>query len=157
MRPPAPTTPDVLAIQGNISRQLFGSGTGVIIGIVDSGVASTHPALAGNDSQGHPRLVAAQNFVADGDTSAADISTDGHGTAMASAALSSDPQHTGLAPDGRYINARVLDANSSFGGDVSVMNGVGFAVTNGANVLNLSLNYNPPSNTTPAPTNLICF
>ncbi len=139
---------DVLAIQGNVSRQLFGPGTGVIIGIVDSGVASTHPALAGNDSQGHPRLVAAQNFVADGDTSAADISTDGHGTAMASAALSSDPQHTGLAPDARYINARVLDANSSFGGDVGVMNGVGFAVANGANVLNLSLNYNPPSNTT---------
>ena len=58
---------DVLAIQGDVSRQLFGNGTGVIVGIIDTGVRATHPALAGNDSQGHPRLVAAANFASDGD------------------------------------------------------------------------------------------
>lgn len=138
---------DVLAIQGNVSRQLFGSGTGVIVGIVDSGVASSHPALSGLDSQGRPRLVAAQDFVGDGDTTANDISSDGHGTAMASAILGNDPVHTGLAPDARYINARVLNASSQFFGDSTVMNGIGYAVAHGANVINLSLNYNPPSNT----------
>jgi hypothetical protein len=139
---------DVLAIQGNVSRQLFGSGTGVIVGIIDSGVNSAHPALTGNDSLGRPRLVAAEDFVGDGDTSANDISSDGHGTAMASAVLSDDATHTGLAPDARYINARVLNANSQFFGDSTVMNGIGYAVAQGANVMNLSLDYNPPSNTT---------
>src|SRR5271154_1400184 len=76
---------DVMAIQGDVSRQLFGSGTGVIVGIIDSGVRSTPPALTGNDSQGHPRLVAAANFASDGDASGDDISFEGHGTAMASA------------------------------------------------------------------------
>ena len=69
------------------------------------------------------------------------------GTAMASAILGNDPVHTGLAPDARYINARVLNASSQFFGDSTVMNGIGYAVAHGANVINLSLNYNPPSNT----------
>jgi hypothetical protein len=139
---------DVLAIQGDVSRQLLGSGTGAIVAIVDSGVNSTHPALVGTDSLGRPRLVAAQDFVGDGDTTADDTSTDGHGTAMASAVLSSDPTHRGLAPDARYINARVLNSNSQFFGDSTVMNAVGYSVAQGANVMNLSLNFNPPSNTT---------
>ncbi|HZZ29501.1 MAG TPA: S8 family serine peptidase [Pirellulales bacterium] len=138
---------DVLAIHGDISRQEFGSGTGVIVGIVDSGVASTHPVLAGNTSLGHPRLLAAANFVGDGDTSATDNSVEGHGTLMASAILSNDPTHTGLAPDAQYINARVLDVNDMFGTDDVVMNGVGYAVSQGANVLNLSLNWGAGVNT----------
>jgi hypothetical protein len=139
---------DVLAIHGDISRLEFGSGTGVIVGIVDSGVAFNHPALSGTDSLGRPRLVAAQDFVGDGDTTANDIATDGHGTAMASAVLSSDPTHTGLAPDARYVDARVLDSNAQFFGDNTVMNGIGYAVSQGVNVMNLSLNFSPPSNTT---------
>ncbi|HTQ38987.1 MAG TPA: S8 family serine peptidase [Pirellulales bacterium] len=131
---------DVLAIQGDVSRQELGSGAGVIVGIVDSGVKSTHPALSG-------RQVAAQDFVGDGDTSADDISTEGHGTAMASAILSSDPTHTGLAPSAQYVNARVLNAGSAFSGDSTVMNGVGYAVSQHVNVMNLSLDFNPPSNT----------
>src|SRR5215472_2534815 len=102
---------DVLAIHGDVSRSLFGGGTGVVIGFVDSGIDSTHPALAGNDSLGHPRLFSAANFVI-GEPTTDDISTSpGHGTPVASAAISSDPAHTGLAPDARYINARVLDSS----------------------------------------------
>lgn len=139
---------DVLAIHGDVSRTLFGSGTGVVIGFVDSGIDSTHPALAGNDSLGHVRLFSAANFVT-GEPTTDDISASpGHGTPVASAAISSDPVHTGLAPDARYINARVLDSSDRFydNGQV-VMNGVGYAVSQGANILNLSLNFNPPSDT----------
>ena len=39
-------------IHGDVSRSLLGDGTGVIIGVIDSGVDDTHPALAGNDSLG---------------------------------------------------------------------------------------------------------
>jgi hypothetical protein len=138
---------DVLAIKADVSRQLFGSGTGVIVGIIDSGVKSSHPALVGNDSLGQPRLVAAQDFVGDGDTTADDISVDGHGTGLIGAILGTDSVHTGLAPDARYVNARVLNANTQFFGSSTVMNGVGYALAHGANVMNLSLNYGPPSNT----------
>lgn len=138
---------DVLAIQGNVSRQLFGSGTGVVVGIVDSGVASSHPALAGNDSQGNPRLVAAANFVNDGDTSATDNSVEGHGTLVTSAILSNDPVHTGMAPDARYVNARVLNVNDQFGTsdapESAVINGIGYAVSQNVNVMNISLNWGP--------------
>jgi hypothetical protein len=139
---------DVLAIHGDVSRSLFGSGTGVVIGFVDGGIDSTHPALAGNDSLGHVRLFSAANF-ATGEPTTDDISASpGHGTPVASAALSSDPVHTGLAPDARYINARVLDSLDRFSSGDVVMNGVGYAVSQGANILNLSLNFNAPSNTT---------
>ena len=49
--------------------------------------------------------------------------------------------NTGFAPDARYVNARVLDSNVGFSNDVQVRNGIGFAIDQGADVLNLSLNY----------------
>src|SRR5262249_30336435 len=74
---------DVLAIHGDASQSLFGSGTGVVIGFVDSGIDSTHPALAGNDSLGHVRLFSAANFVT-GEPTTDDISpSPGHGTPVA--------------------------------------------------------------------------
>ncbi len=141
----APTTVSALdlsvpAIHGDISRLVLGDGTGVIVGVVDSGVDDTHPALAGFDSQGLPRLVAEANFVASEPGNTGD-DVHGHGTWIASVIGSSDATHTGLAPDSRYINARVLDNNNGFPSDVQVRNGLGFAIDNGADVVNLSLNY----------------
>ncbi len=137
--------PGVSEIHGDTSRMLLGSGTGVTIGIVDSGVNAAHPALAGNDSQSNPRLVAQANFVSSepGNTGQDAF---GHGTSVASVALSSDSVFTGLAPDARYINARVLDSNNSFFGDTQVMNGIGFALSHGSDIVNLSLNFDSPSN-----------
>jgi hypothetical protein len=130
----------VPAIHGDVSRNLLGDGTGVIIGIVDSGIDATHPALAGNDSLGNPRLVAQQNFVSSEPGNTGD-DVFGHGTWVSSIALSSDPVYKGLAPDARFVNARVLDANDSFSGDSIVQNGIGFTIANGAKIVNISLNY----------------
>jgi hypothetical protein len=124
---------------------LLGDGTGVVIGIVDSGVDDTHPALTGFDSLGSPRLVAERNFVTSEPANTGD-DVFGHGTWVSSVALSSDPFYTGLAPDARYVNARVLDQNAGFGSDVQVRNGIGYAIERGANVLNLSLNFFAPTN-----------
>src|SRR5262245_44721637 len=100
-------------INGDKARALFGPGTGVVIGVVDSGVDWTHPALAGNDSQGMPRLVASGNFVpTEPNSNGEDLA--GRGTAVAGVALSSDGAYTGLAPDARYVNARALDANGAY-------------------------------------------
>ena len=53
--------PDTLAIHADVSRVLLGNGTGVIVGVVDSGEDSLHPTLL--DSMGNSRMVAAQSFV----------------------------------------------------------------------------------------------
>jgi hypothetical protein len=130
----------VPAIHGDISRSLLGDGTGVIIGVVDSGIDATHPALAGNDSLGNPRLVAQQNFVqSEPFNTGGDVF--GHGTWVSSIALSSDPVYKGLAPDARFVNARVLDSQDAFSGDAIIQNGIGFTIANGAKIVNLSLNF----------------
>jgi Subtilase family len=133
------------AIHGDVSRTLLGDGTGTIIGIVDSGVDDTHPALAGLDSLGHPRMVAEANFVP---TEPGNTGDDvfGHGTWLASILVSRDPVYTGLATDARFVNARVLDSGGGYASDVQVRNGIGFAIGQGADVLNISMNYNDPVN-----------
>lgn len=131
----------VPGIQGDVSRALLGDGTGSIIGIIDSGVDDTHPALTGVDSLGRPRMVAEANFVTTENWNTGD-DVFGHGTWVASVALSSDSIFTGMAPDARYVNARVLDSGVGFASDVQVRNGIGFAIEQGAQILNLSLNYN---------------
>jgi hypothetical protein len=131
---------DITRVNGHTLRTQLGDGTGVIVGIVDSGVRSTHPFLAGNDSLGRPRLVAQANFVATEPTNTGD-DVFGHGTAVAGAMLSSDASLRAVASDARYISARALDSRNSFLFDDWVINATGFAVGNGANILNLSLGY----------------
>jgi len=140
----APTTcwgldGSVPAIHGDVSRALLGDGTGVIVGIVDSGVDKLHPALAGFDSIGNPRLVAEANFVPSESTNTGD-DVNGHGTLVASAALSRDATFTGMAPDARYVNARVRN-NSGTAPSGAAANGIGFAIQQGADIVNLSMNF----------------
>jgi len=134
----------VPGIQGDISRTLLGDGTGVVIGIVDSGVDDTHPALAGLDSLGNARMVAEANFVT---TEPANTGDDvfGHGTWVTSTVLSRDATYTGMAPDTRFINARVLNISNGFPNDTPVRNGIGYAIDQGADILNLSLNFFSPN------------
>jgi len=142
------------AIHGDLSRTQLGDGTGIIIGIVDSGVDDTHPALTGLDSLGQPRMVAEANFVS---TEPGNFGDDvfGHGTWVASVALSRDATYTGFASDARYVNARVLDSSLGFGSDVQVRNGIGYAIGQGADVLNLSLNYNATNSSGSSPLDLM--
>jgi subtilisin family serine protease len=130
----------VPAVNGHISRTLLGDGTGVRLAIIDSGVDDTHPALTGADSLGNPRMIAESNFVT---TEPGNTGDDifGHGTWVASAALSRHLSFNGVASDARFINARVLDNNNGFANDVQVRNGIGFAIGQNADILNLSLNF----------------
>ena len=123
-------------IGGLDTQHGFGVGTGSIVGIIDNGVNINHLALVGNDSLGRSRLVAQDNFVNDGN-SAADST--GHGSSVAGVALADGTLFRGLAPDARYINARV--SNASLGSTTAdVIEGMDFAHANGADVFNLSLN-----------------
>lgn len=127
----------VPGINGDVSRSLLGDGTGVVIGIVDSGVDDTHPALTG-------RMDAESNFVAyEGGNTGDDVF--GHGTHVASAALGNDATYAGMATNAHYVNARVLDNGNNFPNDIQVRNGMGFAIDNGVDVMNLSLNFFAPN------------
>jgi hypothetical protein len=133
----------VPAIGADLSQILLGDGTGVIVGIIDSGVDDTHPGLAGLDSLGFPRLVAESNFVTTEPLNTGD-DIFGHGTAVAGVAVGNSVLNGGVAPDARYVNARVLDRFNSFGSSSWVRDGVGFAMEQGADILNLSLNFFAP-------------
>lgn len=127
-------------INADDARTYLGSGTGIVVGIIDSGVDYSRSGLSGNDSLGRSRLLGSGNFASDGNAS----TKSDHATGVAAMALSSDAIYYGSASDARYINARVI--NSSGGSTNStVLNGTGYAVTTAKNagaplILNYSLN-----------------
>jgi len=109
------------------------TGDGVKVAVVDSGVNSSHPDLAG-------KIVAERDFSGSGSP------TDGigHGTFVASEILgtgaASDGTYAGVAPDATLINARVLDGSGD-GSDSSILAGVEWAAEQGADVINMSIGW----------------
>lgn len=129
---------DIVSIRGDQSRQLFGSGAGIIVGIIDGGVDATHPALAGS-------MIAAKDFSRSRTTSD-DTTTVGHGTGIMSIFLGHDAVNgfTGLAPSAKFVNARVVDKNDNTT-DTLIGNGVFWAIGKGAKVVNISLGTADPN------------
>ncbi|HKF80055.1 MAG TPA: S8 family serine peptidase [Thermoleophilaceae bacterium] len=111
-------------------------GAGAVIAIVDTGVDQGHPDLAANIDP-----VNRADFV-DGDGNPDDEDNpDYHGTHVAGSAGAVDNNFTGIAgvaPDARIMAVRVLDASGG-GSSESVANGIDYAATHGADVINLSL------------------
>jgi hypothetical protein len=110
-------------------------GAGVLVAVVDSGVSATHPDLVGQlDGNGW-------DFVDnDGDPSPADTTPEErHGTAVAAliAAAENDVGMTGIAPEARILPIRSCDTGSC--GSFEVAAGIGYAVDEGADIVNLSL------------------
>ncbi|HEX3621797.1 MAG TPA: S8 family serine peptidase [Acidimicrobiales bacterium] len=110
------------------------TGSGITIGIVDTGVDLTHPDLVGKvaasaDCVGHPCVLGGGQ------------DTHGHGTivsGIAAAVTNNGRGVAGVAPDARLVVAKVL--NSSGEGRVDdINNGIRWVVDNGAKVVNLSL------------------
>jgi type VII secretion-associated serine protease mycosin len=109
------------------------TGSGVIVAVVDSGVAANHPDLVGQVLPGLDLV----NKGGDGQQDAV-----GHGTTVAAliAGRSDDSRGVvGLAPDAKILPVRVLDANNSYHDARTVAEGVKWAVDHKAKVINLSL------------------
>ncbi|WP_189110884.1 S8 family serine peptidase [Streptomyces camponoticapitis] len=106
-------------------------GTGVKIAVLDTGIDSTHPDLAG-------QVVAERNFSTDTELQDAN----GHGTHVASTAAGtgagSGGRYKGVAPGARLINGKVLNAAGS-GLTSGILAGMEWAVAQGADVVNMSL------------------
>ncbi|MFI2361730.1 S8 family serine peptidase [Promicromonospora sp. NPDC019610] len=107
------------------------TGDGVTVGVLDSGIDTTHPDL-------DDVLVGARDFTGSGDT----MDRYGHGTHVASIALgsgdASDGDNRGVAPGADLLVGKVLD---DFGGGEasSIIDGMEWIAEAGAQVVNMSL------------------
>ncbi|HEX7276372.1 MAG TPA: S8 family serine peptidase, partial [Acidimicrobiales bacterium] len=110
------------------------TGTGVNIGVVDSGIDADHPDLAGKivalaDCTGGP---CREGGAPDGD---------GHGTSVAGVAAAATGNGLGIAgvaPDAQLVVAKVLDDDGT--GEIEdISSGIRWVVDHGARVVSLSL------------------
>ena len=110
------------------------TGSGVTIGVVDTGVDIGHPDLAG-------KIAATADCVGQPCVAGGGQDTHGHGTivsGIAAAATNNGKGVAGVAPDARLVVAKVL--NGAGEGQVAdINNGIRWVVDNGAKVVNLSL------------------
>ena len=107
-----------------------GSGTGVKIAVIDTGVQKDHPDLVSN-------LIAGYDFV-NNDSDAND--DNGHGTHVAGIATATLNQAgvVGVSNTSKILPIKVLN-NQGYGYLSDVAKGIYFAADNGARVINLSL------------------
>jgi subtilisin family serine protease len=108
-----------------------GQGNGMVIAVVDTGVQLSHEDLAA-------KLVAGIDLV---DRGSDPQDENGHGThvaGVAAAATDNGRGIAGVAPGARIMPVRVLD-DEGRGSTANVVEGVRWAVDNGADVVNLSL------------------
>lgn len=106
-------------------------GAGVIVALVDSGVDSNHPDLAGQVLRG-------SDFTSAGGVGQVDTSSDSHGTSVAGVIAATGRRRlVGLAPKARLLPVRVSDGGSI--DPVAAAEGVSYAVDHGAKVINMSL------------------
>jgi subtilisin family serine protease len=109
------------------------------VAVLDTGVDATHPDLVG-------AVIDAQDFTA------SESGTDdrfGHGTHVASIITGQHEKYTGVAPDTRLLNGKVLDDNGG-GAESWIIAGMQWAADKGADVVNMSLGNPFPSDGTDA-------
>lgn len=129
-------------------------GAGVTVAVIDTGADFEHPDLASNldDTPGSNMLENTastcpfQEAGRDAKTSDAIAQDDhGHGTHVAGTVAAVTDNGTGVAsvaPEATVLPVKVLDEDGA-GTDVDIARGICFAVDQGAEVINLSLGFDP--------------
>ncbi len=113
------------------------TGKGTEVAVLDTGIDTTHDDLK-------DAVVAAKDF-----TESASGTTDkfGHGTHVASIVTGEDDVYRGVAPDAKLLNGKVL--NDEGGGyESGIIAGMEWAANSGAEVINMSLGSDWPSDGT---------
>ncbi len=119
----------VVVIETGAARRAFNvTGNGVRVAVLDSGVDSTHPALAGRVIEEFDHANEPVNIPGD------------HGTHVAGTIASNDAIYGGVAYGADIINIKVLTAGG-FGQPQFVIDGLDRAVRRNAQVANLSLGW----------------
>jgi len=141
---PTPSGVDAPGAWANLGAPAIQPGAGVVIAVVDSGVAFR---AKGSHFQRDPDL-AASTFVPGHDFVDADrvpLDENGHGTHVAATIAESTNNglgETGLAYGAKLMPVRVLD-KKRVGHASDIAAGIRWAARHGANVINLSLNFAP--------------
>ena len=129
-------------IGGPAAWQAGYTGTGVTVGILDTGYDPNHPDLAG-------RVTEARDFTG---TSPEAIDGYGHGTHVASTVAgtgaASNGKYKGVAPDAKLLIGKVC-SDDGFCNDSDIIAGMQWAAGNGATAINLSLGGEPTDGTDP--------
>jgi subtilisin len=118
------------------------AGNGVRIGIIDSGVDSTHPDLkvVGGHNVVYDEITGNPN--ADVDFGPANTSGGEHGTHVAGIAAArgiGSGRFRGVAPGAEIIAYRVFPKNGTFASNYDIAKAIDWAVRDGCQVINLSL------------------
>ncbi|MEE6257224.1 S8 family peptidase [Plantactinospora sonchi] len=113
------------------------TGAGTTVAVLDTGIDAEHPDLA-------DAVVGANDFTG----GASPDDRHGHGTHVASIVTGRDARFRGVAPDTRILNAKVLGDDGS-GNESSVIAGMEWAASQGADVVNMSLGGGPSDGTDP--------
>lgn len=110
----------------------LGRGAGIKVGVVDTGIDSRHPDIAGH-------LRGGEAFVGDQLSPMQDGA--GHGTHVAGTigAIDNDLGVVGVAPDAEIYSLRVFDENGEFTNASALIEAIDWAIANGIRVLNMSL------------------
>ncbi|WIM99051.1 type VII secretion-associated serine protease mycosin [Actinoplanes oblitus] len=116
-------------------KRLWPLSTGhkVTVAVIDSGVDAQHPDLNG-------RVLTGADFTGQGTSGRVDISSTGHGTAVASiiAGTGNGPDGVvGLAPNAMILPVRISDDLAS--SPTAEAQGIAYAVDHGARVINISV------------------
>jgi subtilisin family serine protease len=122
----------------------------VLVAVLDTGINYTHTELASNMWTGGGAYPG-KNFADDVLPSTDPIDLAGHGTHVAGtigAVGNNGAGVTGVCWKAKIMAVRVLGADGS-GSSAGIIQGIDFAVTNGAKVLNMSLGGNLPLGTAP--------
>lgn len=110
-------------------------GAGVIVAVLDSGVACAHPDIASN------LLGSSTSFVAGEGVCRAFVSGFNHGTHVAGTIASPDNGlgTIGIAPEAKIMAVKVLSEVTGSGSFNGIIQGIVYAAENGADVINMSL------------------
>ncbi len=105
-------------------------GSGINVSVIDTGINATHPDISG-------RVVKWMDYV---NSQGLPYDDNGHGTHVAGivGGNGSDGTTAGVAPDVSLFGVKVLDSTGS-GSESSVISGIEWSVSNGANIISMSL------------------
>jgi len=122
------SVPDSIWVSGatTLWRQGF-DGTGIIIGVIDTGIDNTHPVLLN-------KVIKRRDYVKDNRPTTA---YNPHGTHVAGT-ICADTILKGVAPKAKLMDYRVLDVNGS-GTFANVTQAVRDAANDGCHIINMSL------------------
>ncbi|KAK9718024.1 hypothetical protein K7432_005805 [Basidiobolus ranarum] len=144
-------SPHLLTGVDKVHKLLKNTGAGIRVGVIDTGIDYTHPALGGCFKGKHCRVQYGYDFVGNGydDTpeslapSADPKDCDGHGTHVAGIIGANDKNFVGVAPEVIFGAYKVFGCDSNYPEDM-VIKAIEMAVKDKMNVINLSMGTSSP-------------